>query len=1161
MSKLNAPLIAFNRGLIDPESTARVDLDRARMSAEIMENWLPKTQGAMRIRPGTKHLGSSYNDTGAEFIEFVASTTSTALLELTDSRMRIWENDALLSRPAVGTTVSLTDTGWVDTSTGGIGVSASENLVPILDSDTGGAVVVSASSFAGDTGDDPSNPSADTGYIINGKNIGTTAGSYATTHRGLRAHLLFDRIWRDSQVPGGGRSSWTDQYFSDTGGAPSLPKTSWVNVDFGLGNEKAVTAYSVRAANRAITLDNVPRIWRMLAGDHDTGTFATDTGKWRNMGDVDSADWAVSEKRTFTVNDTGTAPDSYRHWRMYITHSDTGRSGIGGGSSVQKYFSEMELFAGASTQAEFQSGVLTLNATATGSLAKASRRVLVDTGDLNTEHSLKIDVERGPVTLRVGSSDGGDDYISEASLGTGQHNLSFTPDADFYITLQTDAQVNRIVSSLTVGDSGIVELSTPWTNDALDTIRYDQSADVVYVDSVKKPKQIERRGAGRSWSVVDYDFIKGPFRAQRSSRAELAVAQTFGNTTMTADIPFFRSGHLGALFQLSHDGQNGTWYLGAGGAATDAIEMTGIRDTGVLNEDTGVAKHHERQIRFDLSGAYTGKLTIQKSLNGPNDGFHDTEFLDTGRNDTGTGRIWVTDHDDNVTVWYRAVIPEDSYDTGAVLVNAYYANGSKTGIARVTDVLDNQTVSVEVLERFSDTVRTSSWAESNWSTERGFPSSVAFHDGRLFHAGGARLYGSAPDDFNNFDPDIEGESQPLNKTLGAGPVDTVFYLASLIRLVVGTAGAELAVRATSIDESLTQANSSVKDFSTQGSADLRSVKVDSRAFYVQRSGSRLFSIGFGQDIQAVGDFESQELTLLVPKLLKAGVRSIAVQRQPDTRIHCVLNDGRVAILTYEPQEEVLAWSTWVSDTGVNSQVERAMVLPGTDEDQVYYHVQRTINGEKKRFLEKWATETESTGDTGLSFIADCSASWTDTGATGTAFGHLIGAQVVAWGDDTGQTHTGRDLTPDDTGGTQQLLTVDTGGGIAVSGSSKGVGGLPYDAKFMSAKMAYGAEAGTALTQYKRIGALGLILSQTHNNGLFVGGDTGNPGATLDPLPRMNKDDTGAVDPDRIYTEYDEMSFPINGEHDTDSRLYLKGKAPRPVTVLAAVPEVETNDKI
>src|SRR3990167_4084083 len=90
MARQNVPLLALNRGLVSPKALARVDLDRTRLSAEVMTNWLPKTQGAMRIRPGTKYIGNSYNDTGAEYLEFIAATDDTALIELTHQKMRIW---------------------------------------------------------------------------------------------------------------------------------------------------------------------------------------------------------------------------------------------------------------------------------------------------------------------------------------------------------------------------------------------------------------------------------------------------------------------------------------------------------------------------------------------------------------------------------------------------------------------------------------------------------------------------------------------------------------------------------------------------------------------------------------------------------------------------------------------------------------------------------------------------------------------------------------------------------------------------------------------------------------------------------------------------------------------------------------------------------------
>src|SRR5210317_632634 len=114
MARVNVPLLALNRGIIDPKALARIDLDRTRLSAEVMTNWLPKSQGHMTIRPGTKYLGSSFNDSGAEFMEFVATTTDVALLEQTKNKMRVWLNDSLMSRPLVSTTLSFSDTGWSD---------------------------------------------------------------------------------------------------------------------------------------------------------------------------------------------------------------------------------------------------------------------------------------------------------------------------------------------------------------------------------------------------------------------------------------------------------------------------------------------------------------------------------------------------------------------------------------------------------------------------------------------------------------------------------------------------------------------------------------------------------------------------------------------------------------------------------------------------------------------------------------------------------------------------------------------------------------------------------------------------------------------------------------------------------------------------------------
>jgi hypothetical protein len=219
-------------------------------------------------------------------------------------------------------------------------------------------------------------------------------------------------------------------------------------------------------------------------------------------------------------------------------------------------------------------------------------------------------------------------------------------------------------------------------------------------------------------------------------------------------------------------------------------------------------------------------------------------------------------------------------------------------------------------------------------------------------------------------------------------------------------------------------------------------------------------------------------------------------------------------------------------------------------------------GSVRRYLEKWAKQSQCAGDTGLAWIMDCASSYTDTGRTLTLVDiapQLGGENAVVWGSlDTGSTpHV--DLSPDTGSGlTQRVWAVDTGGDITLTGLTNGVhhavAGLPFRAIWKSTKLAYGAQMGTALAQQKRVPQAGLLIYQTHINGLFIGSDTGN----LDPLPRVI--DGAAVDPDHIFGTLDKVAFPTPGTWDTDPRFVLKGKAPRPATVLAVIPTVVTSER-
>jgi len=117
-------IFAFNRGRVSPLALGRVDQKRVALSAETMTNWIPRVLGPMSLRPGLQYLTGIYNNAVVRLLDFVFSTTDTAILELTDSSMRVLLNESPIVRPSVTTAVTngtfnTNLTGWTDNDESG----------------------------------------------------------------------------------------------------------------------------------------------------------------------------------------------------------------------------------------------------------------------------------------------------------------------------------------------------------------------------------------------------------------------------------------------------------------------------------------------------------------------------------------------------------------------------------------------------------------------------------------------------------------------------------------------------------------------------------------------------------------------------------------------------------------------------------------------------------------------------------------------------------------------------------------------------------------------------------------------------------------------------------------------------------------------------------
>lgn len=778
---------------------------------------------------------------------------------------------------------------------------------------------------------------------------------------------------------------------------------------------------------------------------------------------------------------------------------------------------------GVCTPAGSPTAVLQLKGNSEGNRVTAHSYINVAVQDRLIEHAVRVVVNRGPVKFRVGTIAGLDDVFRTTSLDTGYHSLAFTPlVGQVWCQFESAAIQTKEVGSIGVEAAGILTVPTPWATANLPDMRWEQSADVVYIACKGvRPYKIERRSKA-SWSVAQFNPDDGPFGINGDSAIKLKPSNIVGDITLSADRPLFDVGHNNALFRVFHTGQNVIATLGASDTYTDVIRVSGVSQVRVGDVNVDVS---DRNFTLSITGTFTGTLTLQRSLDGPDTGFTDfktyaspfTEVIRDGLN--------------NIIAWYRLGFKPAAWGSGSAVCSLSYSGGGGTGVCRITRVIDSQTCSAEVLRPFLNNTYSAEWKEGEWSDLKGYPSAVALHEGRLWFAGADRIWGSVSDAYTSFDYDKEGDAGTINRSIGKGPISNISWLMSLNRLVIGADTSSIGARSSSFDEPLTPKNFNLKDISTNGASRIPSAKIDTRGLYVQQGGRRVYEITW--DV-ALTDYKARDMTRLNEDIGKPGFVAVAIQRQPDTMIHFIRNDGQAAVLLYDLEDQVEAWWRIATD-GV---IEDALVLPGVVEDKVFYLVRRTVNGTEIRCWELFAKQSETVGNN-LNLQAD-SFIWRSSPVTTTTTlyaGHLVGKTVVMWGD-------GKDL------GT--AVVASDGYVTLPEPCFSAMAGLYYEGEMITSKLAYAAAGGSAINHQKKVGKVGFQLADTHAQGILYGQYL----STLDNLPLMER---GApIDQNAIWSDYDENMIEIAGQWHPDARLHFKCFAPRPATVMGVTIGIDTS---
>lgn len=894
------------------------------------------------------------------------------------------------------------------------------------------------------------------------------------------------------------------------------------------------------------------------------------------------AAWAANEKRKYRI----TTPGAYRYYRLNMT-----ATAAGSGSYV---LSEVSLWH--SPWLDNSTGTGSVNITggtcyldSDGSVAAiVEQKITIN--QTTSSHTLIFTVTHGPVSMQLGTTSGGYDLLDYADLGTGTHYLSFTPNAaTVYLQFYQDANAGRTIDNVSILSGTQFRLPHPYTQAQLPNIKWEQIGDRMWLAHADVQTRVLERRGHRSWSLVKFLPNDGPFDTLNITSTSISSSATTGEVTMTASDDVFVSSDAGNLLSLTYAGQLKAATAGAADVFTDAIKVTGGKDS--------------RTFRLTISGTFSATVTLQESSGNENN------FTDN-RTYTAPTDINFFDNRENQTWFYRLAVKAGNYTSGTVSMQLEFAGGSSTGTVRIITVNSATSVTAEVLEALAYTGAVKTWKKGAWNSVKGWPAAISGGFGRLWLGRGIELWGSVSDDFFSFE---EGEKDDLlvSRKLTSASSKGIRWMAFLNYLCIGTQTAEQLGLGNTESEPVSNSNFKTLPGSMEGVADLQPVRAGDAIVYVHRNQRQVEM--FTQNPQAISatNWISVDLTELAPRLLDEKILKIAVQQEPNRRIFVVLKSGKCLELLFRPEIQIRAWSEIETD----GRIEDVQVISQDDEDKVYFVVRRKVNGTWKRFIEKLnreevdndedfyhldsalrldltrpdtplivsaktGTVTVTSDDSAFS-AGDVGKIFWVRGGKGTIATYVSATVITVtlttdvdgveddddafvaapgwWGFGANVTGlTGLDHLEGDTvtvhGDMQNLgsYTVASGAITLTQSCSIAFAGKPMRSRYKSLKLSYGGQKGTALAQPKAIKALAIILYRT--------------GAALKFGPRFNKlrplptrtATTPWNEPVKLFTGEKEKAF--DADWNTDSRLCFECDDPSPATISGIVPQIETRDR-
>lgn len=490
------------------------------------------------------------------------------------------------------------------------------------------------------------------------------------------------------------------------------------------------------------------------------------------------------------------------------------------------------------------------------------------------------------------------------------------------------------------------EVTTTYDSTDLSQLRFERSADVLYIFHPDYPVQTLSRYADDDWQLEEYSADDGPFMPENlDTSVKIACSATGGTAAITLTASggaIFDSDHVGALFKLTH-------YV-AGQSV--AVAFSGTASSTSISCFT--------TWRIISHGTWAGKVRIEKSTDG---GSTWTALRDFSSSSDFNINTYGTEDIETNPVPFLIRVTCYSYSSGTCNVDLTSDPFYQSGIARIATVVNSSSATANVLTSFGSTAATSSWSEGAWSDHRGYPALGAFHQDRLcFAASNAEPMNIWMTQTGNY------ESFRVNSTLLATDAINVKLLARQLNAVNGLAALSDLVALTSATEwrigadktTLSPDTVFAKTQGYRGSSGVTPVIIGNQLIYVQANGSVIRNFGYDFSIDS---YTGVDLRILSEHLFtRYNIIDMDYQQDPDSLVWCVRDDGKLLSMTYMQEQDVIAWAQHETD----GLVESICVIPADGYDELWM----IVNRDGTRFVEYMAQRMES-NDVQDQYFVDC----------------------------------------------------------------------------------------------------------------------------------------------------------------------------------------------